>query len=93
MSFCNPTFTITSQLGNYKLIPRLILAVLLLILAVARLCTESYQSYKATRQWQVNRYLNILVRDGVLYFIAYVASSLLYALTYTVVPAETQTMN
>lgn len=81
------------MLGEYKLIPRLILAGLLLLLVVARLCTESYQTYKATRQWRVNGYLNLLVREGVFYFVAYVPSPLLYALAHTIVPPDIPTIN
>ncbi|KAH0831315.1 hypothetical protein J3R83DRAFT_13961 [Lanmaoa asiatica] len=78
MSFCNPTYTVSHALGIYKAIPRLILAALMFILAVARFCTESFQTYKATRQWQVNKYLNLLVKEGVLYFLSYVTSPLLH---------------
>jgi len=70
MSFCYQTFNTTSKLGAYKLIPRFILAALLLILAVARLCMDLYQEHKATKQWKVNQYINLLVRDGGLYFLA-----------------------
>ena len=28
--------------------------------------------YKATRQFQLNRYISLLVREGMIYFVAYV---------------------
>lgn len=46
-------------------------------LAVVRFCVELFQTYKATGEWQANRYLNLLVKEGILYFLAYVRLSLL----------------
>ncbi|KAF8439987.1 hypothetical protein L210DRAFT_805080, partial [Boletus edulis BED1] len=74
MSFCAPTYTTSSKLGRYKVIPRLTLAALLFILVVGRLCVESFQMYKATKQWKTNQYLNLLVMEGVFYFLVYVLS-------------------
>lgn len=87
MSFCDATTT-SSKLGRYRLVPRITLEGLLLILVVTRLCTESFQMYKATRQWKTNQYINLLVREGVFYFIVYVAF-----FVFTVVPSvyKTQT--
>lgn len=28
--------------------------------------------YRVTKQWQINRYMNILVKQGILYFFVYV---------------------
>lgn len=80
MSFCNPTYTIASQLGAYKYIPRLTLSALLLALAVGRYCYEAVQTYRVTKRWQVNRYINLLVREGVLYFLGYVPWALVFVL-------------
>lgn len=79
MSFCNPMYTYpaSSKLGIYKVIPRLTLAGLLFLLVVVRLCMESYQMYKATKQWRPGVYFTILVREGVLYFFVYVPSPFL----------------
>ena len=76
MSFCNPEYNITSQIGKYKYIPRRGLSVLLVAFALVRFCMDSYQSYKQTKQWEVNRYINLLVREGVFYFIVCVPSHL-----------------
>lgn len=86
MSFCYPEYDITSMIGAYKLIPRLTLAALMFILAVARLCMDSYREYKATKQWKANLYINLLVREGVLYFLAYVSSPSLHVLIPTAFP-------
>ena len=51
---------------------RFVLCVLLLILAVISSLKESVVLYKATKQWQPNRYIQLLVKDGILYFLVYV---------------------
>ena len=68
MSFCNPEYNTTSKIGKYKLAPRLTLAALMFVLVVARFCMDSFQEYRETRQWKTNEYINLLVREGVLYF-------------------------
>ena len=52
---------------------RLGLGVMLLILAVISTLMESVALYKATKQWQPNHYMQLFVRDGILYFFAYVS--------------------
>ena len=54
-------------------IPRFALGAMLLILAVAQTLKQSVSMYKATKQWQPNRYMGRLVKDGVLYFLVYVS--------------------
>ena len=76
MSFCNVEYNLASKIGEYKYIPRLVLSGFLFVLAVVRLCTEAFQSYRVTGRWQVNRYIKLLVREGVLYFLVYVPSPL-----------------
>ncbi|KAF8553272.1 hypothetical protein OG21DRAFT_1267462 [Imleria badia] len=76
VSFCDPIYTTTSKLGRYKLIPRLILAALMFILVVVRLCMESFQMYKVTNQWKANETLNHLVRKGVVYFLVHLLNNI-----------------
>ncbi|KAF8428938.1 hypothetical protein L210DRAFT_3563812 [Boletus edulis BED1] len=53
----------------YYLATRLALSALLAILAVFQALKQSLEMYKATKQWQPNRYMQKLVKDGILYFI------------------------
>jgi len=48
---------------------RLVLGVILLILAVTSNLKESVMMYKATKKWQPNHYMQLFVKDGVLYFV------------------------
>ena len=59
----------------YAAIPRFILGATLLILAVTQTLKQSVTMYKATKQWQPNRYMERLMGDGILYFLAYVPVS------------------
>ncbi|KAF8119164.1 hypothetical protein EV363DRAFT_1593394 [Boletus edulis] len=59
----------------YLVIPRLVLSAALVIFAVSQTLKQSFEIYKATKQWQPNRYMQKLVGDGILYFIAYVPVS------------------
>lgn len=43
------------------------------IFALVKFCKESVQTYEMTRQWLPNRYINLLVRESFLYFLAYVS--------------------
>ncbi|KAF8419132.1 hypothetical protein L210DRAFT_873189 [Boletus edulis BED1] len=68
------------KLGNvfyavYFIPLRLVLSVLLAILAVFQTLKQSFEMYKVTNQWQPNRYMQKLVKDGVFYFIMYVPIS------------------
>ena len=42
------------------------------VLGIVQLVIQSLQMYRMTRQWQPNRYMVLLVREGILYFFAYV---------------------
>ena len=42
------------------------------IFVVTQFVRESHQMYKATKQFQLNHYMNLLVREGMIYFFAYV---------------------
>ena len=41
-------------------------------LAIAHSLRQSLQTYRVTKQCQLNRYTTLLVKQGILYFIAYV---------------------
>ena len=52
--------------------PRFLLGVVLLVLAVIQTLKQSMEMYRATKQWQPNRYMQQLVKDGIFYFLVYV---------------------
>ncbi|KAF8126828.1 hypothetical protein EV363DRAFT_567004 [Boletus edulis] len=83
-SYCNVTWTSLSKLNSYVFIPRFILAGLMFILTLARFFLESYRSSKATKQWLSSRYINLFVRENVLYFLAH----LLYSIDADVITAQ-----
>ena len=41
-------------------------------LVIVRFVRESIQMHRITKQWTINRYMNLLSREGVLYFLVYV---------------------
>ncbi|KAF8434802.1 hypothetical protein L210DRAFT_3762950 [Boletus edulis BED1] len=67
-SFCNVSADVPLALNMLQLVPRLALAATLVILAVTQTLKQSVVMYKA-KQWQLNRYMQLLVRDGIIYFI------------------------
>ncbi|KAH0838862.1 hypothetical protein J3R83DRAFT_7276 [Lanmaoa asiatica] len=71
-SFCNYMINTTPYLTIYATISRHILGALLLILAVTQTLRQSIDMYKATKHWQPNKYMALLVREGILYFVLYV---------------------
>ncbi|KAF8122272.1 hypothetical protein EV363DRAFT_1555210 [Boletus edulis] len=58
----------------YYVALRLVLSGLLVILAVFQTLKQSFEMYKATKQWQPNRYMRKLIKDGILYFVVNVLS-------------------
>lgn len=45
---------------------------LMCFLVTIRFIKESLQMYKVTKQFEVNRYMKQIARDGMVYFLAYV---------------------
>ena len=70
-SLCDASIPVTP--GVHAEIPRFILGATLLILAITQTFKESLNMYKATKQWEPNRYLKRLARDGIIYFLVYVS--------------------
>ncbi|KAF8446340.1 hypothetical protein L210DRAFT_2971433 [Boletus edulis BED1] len=84
-SFCISSFINTPvTLPVYRAVPQLVLSAALVILAVSQTLKQSFEMYKATKQWQPNRYMQKLVRDGILYFFVNVLYQIDYVLAYTV---------
>ena len=59
-----------------------VLSVVLLVLAVTPTIKESVEMFKATKQWQPNKYMQQLVTEGILYFLVY--ASLFYFLLFPI---------
>ncbi|KAF8427647.1 hypothetical protein L210DRAFT_3508914 [Boletus edulis BED1] len=53
---------------HLSVLSQFILAVTLFIFAVFQTVKQSVELYKATKQWQPNRYVQQLVSDGIIYF-------------------------
>ncbi|KAF8558549.1 hypothetical protein OG21DRAFT_1070684 [Imleria badia] len=70
-SYCNVTYTFIPGFGLYVSIPRFILAGLMFILSLVRFFMDSFQMYRTTRQWLPSRYINLLVRESIIYFSAH----------------------
>ncbi|KAF9232805.1 hypothetical protein BU15DRAFT_80792 [Melanogaster broomeanus] len=68
---CVVTYNTTSLFGTYDVIPRIILGILLCGLAIAQFVRQSLQMHKAIKQWRSDRYMTLLVRESILYFLAY----------------------
>ena len=44
------------------------------ILAIGKFVRESHEMYRATKQWKLNQYMGLLVKQGIFYFLVYVLS-------------------
>ena len=53
------------------LVAQLFLGTVMCILVVTHFVRDSFQMRRATGIWQLNRYMALLVREGLLYFLAY----------------------
>ena len=45
------------------------------ILAIIQFVRQSLQMYRVTKQWQLSKYMNLLVKQGIFYFFVYVLVS------------------
>ena len=69
-SFCQISLSnVPALLDLYATIPRFVLGAILLVLAVIPTLKQSVEMYRATKQWHPNKYIQQLVRDGILYFL------------------------
>ena len=75
LTVCNITPYPTWWSNAFTMI-QFILATVSLALVIIQSAKEALQMYQVTRKWQLNRYMEILLRDCVLYFFVYVSSSL-----------------
>lgn len=71
LSFC--------ELGLYSLtwdqvseITQLVHAAVMCMLVIIQFTRQSLQMYTVTKQWRLNQFMNLLVMEGVLYFLMYV---------------------
>lgn len=55
-----------------SIIPRIVFGITIFTLALTQTLKESVGMYKATKRWQLNQYVKLLVKDGILYFLVYV---------------------
>lgn len=69
-------------------IPRFILGVALLVLAVIPTVKQSIEIYKVIKMWRPNKNMQQLTRDGILYFLVYVMFSLSSAHVDTITIAQ-----
>jgi len=73
-SVCSAEFiNIPSQIHLSITIPQVTLGVTLLILALIPTLKQLAEVYRATKQWQPNKYIQLLMREGFLYFLVYVS--------------------
>lgn len=66
----------------YDGIFRSVLSVAIFALSVFQTMKQSVNMYKATKLWQPNQYMQQLVTDGTIYFLAYVSSFNLHLLSF-----------
>ena len=73
-SFCafQPTSPISAEVAD---ILQIIHGGVMCTFAIVQFMRQSLQMHRATKQWQLNRYMILLIREGILYFIVYVLLS------------------
>jgi len=67
LAYCGADAPVTFQIYLTPL--RFVLSAALVIFAVSQALKQSFEMYKATQQWQSNRYMQKMVGDGILYFV------------------------
>ncbi|KAI9571040.1 hypothetical protein HD554DRAFT_2327130 [Boletus coccyginus] len=75
-SVCSASFNGPSTLYLYTTIPGVTLGVALFNLALFKTLKQSVQMYRATKQWQPNKYMQLLLREGFFYFFVYTLTTI-----------------
>jgi len=79
-SFCSISFN-NAQLGftgfTASSFVTFVFSVMLFSLAITSTLKEVVVMYEATRQWQPNQYMKLLMKDGILYFLVNITQALL----------------
>ncbi|KAF8431052.1 hypothetical protein L210DRAFT_3003901 [Boletus edulis BED1] len=70
----------TRKWGITIAIIQFIIGTVLCSLVVAKFVRDSLKMYQATRKWQMNRYISLLTRDGLFYYLAILFNSAIYLL-------------
>lgn len=60
------------SLNKASYIIQLFHGLMMCTLAISQFARQSVEMYKATKQWRLNQFMNLIVMEGVLYFLAYV---------------------
>ena len=71
-SYCVLQPGLTVYLEMAIVVVQMILGVFMCLLVAIQFIKELLQMYKATKRFQLNRYMNLLAREGTIYFAAYV---------------------
>jgi len=92
-SFCTVLYINSPPyLQVYLAAPRLVLSVALIVFAVVQILKQSFEMYRATKQWQPNRYMQKLVGDGILYFTMNVLYQINNVLSLVAAPTNDATL-
>ena len=70
-SFCVTHFDLSTWAVAVDAV-QVTLGALMCLLVVIQFIKESLRMYKGTKRFEFNRYMNLLVREGIFYFLAYV---------------------
>ena len=80
-SFCTPQ-PISLIWTNIATILGIVHGGVMCILTIVQFVRQSLQMYRVTRRWQLSQYMSLLVKQGILYFLAYVPVSLSSSLSF-----------
>ena len=69
-SFCVAQYYGSPIFPEVAAVIQMALGALICLLFAIQFIKESFQMYKVTKQFQLNRYMNLLVREGMVYFFA-----------------------
>ena len=68
-SFCVIQVSGSSLLGKVLDVVQIALGALMCLFVIIKFVKESLQMYKVTKRWELNRYMKLLVREGMFYFL------------------------
>ena len=71
-SFCDFQFGVPPWVIAVVDAVQITLGALMCLLVIIRFVRESLQMYTVTRRFELSRYMNLLTRDGVFYFLGHV---------------------
>jgi len=87
MSFCSMQLSTQSVWHMVSIVSQIVHGALLCTLVIIQFVWQSIQMYRATQRWELSKYINLMVKQGIIYFFGGFS---IYLLSFLNMPTEAE---